>query len=939
MTRLVIALSFLFYALSPVQAQEDVLGLFGKKLTKKLSKKGSEDIASLDSVDFQFAISLNQSAGFFDVEQKGETTSTLLYQLKEESDKTKLELARENLETGIGLFEFNRYKMAEMYVLETKGMLEQNGLTNELVYLRTLSNLGLIYLVQGKTLAAESLIAESLGESEKALGKSSAAYIANLNNQAKLHQVLGKYNEAEKEFEEAMQLCQSFFGEGMQKAIILNNKAMLLHVMGRYDEAFAQMDLAMKSSEVAPKKFLKSGKNSFDNRKFRANLATMYQLSGRYQEAEQNFLAIKKVFENRGQSKNIEYAGLLNQLGILYIQMGKNELVRDLLVESGETYRKRFGDQNVYFAKVLNDLGNFYRQTGNYEGAEKQLTRAYQVRGAILEPTHPDLIRTQEDLAILYWKTKRPQEAYALYKEVMSKTLDFTNRYFPPMSESEKGKFWDITAPRFQRFYNFSLENKGTIPELQADFYNYHLATKALLINSTNKVKQAILSSTDVSLKTDYMLWLDQKEQLAQMYGFSKEKLTEQNIDLKALEQKVNGMERSLSEKSSLFSAGYNTQPVDYTQLLNLLADNEAIVDIIRVRIFDQDFKEEAKYIAFVLKKGSPIQTIELENGNQLETRYGKYYRTAIQQRLPDEYSYDQFWSRIDPALSGKKVIYVSPDGVYNQLNLNTLQNANGEYNVSRYDISIVGNAKDLIDIKGRTTSTQKKNAFLLGFPDYATDAVPPLPGTKVELEGISKMLKTAKYDVTMRMQKEATEKSIKAVKAPMILHIATHGYFLQDVKGSVGSVYGVDAENASNNPLLRSGLILADAKGAINNTASIGITNSENGILTAYEAMNLDLEGTELVVMSACETGLGDVKSGEGVYGLQRSFLVAGADALIMSLWKVDDEATQLLMSNFYSNWIKGGNKQKAFKQAQVQLMTKYKEPYYWGAFVMIGM
>lgn len=922
-----------------VRAQEDVFGAFGKKLTKKLSQKGSTQVASLDSVDFQFAISLDQSAGFFDVEQKGETTSTLLYQLKDESDKTKLELARENLETGIGLFEYNRYKMAEMYVLETKTMMETEGLTNEIVYLRTLSNLGLIYLVQGKTLSAESLIVESLIESEKTLGKASAAYIANLNNFAKLHQSLGKYNEAEKEFNEALQLCQSFFGEGMQKAIILNNKAMLLHVMGRYDEAFELMNQAMKSSEVAPKKFLKGGKNSFDNRKFRANLATMYQLSGRYEEAEQNFLAIKKVFENRGQSKNIEYAGLLNQLGILYIQMGKNELVHDLLLQSGEIYRKRFGDQNVYFAKVLNDLGNFYRQTGNYEGAEKQLTRAYKVRGEILEPLHPDYIHTQEDLAILYWKTNRPQEAYALYKDVMDKTVDFTNRYFPPMSEAEKTKFWDITSPRFQRFFNFSMENMGSITALQSDFYNYHIATKALLINSTNKVKQAILNSSDAALKVDYMQWLDQKEQLAQMYGFSKEKLAEQNINLKEIEQKVNTMERSLSERSSLFTAGYTSHQVTYEQIIDVLNDNEAVVDIVRVRGFDQNFNDKAKYVAFVLKKGSGIQVIELDNGSQLETRYGKYYRTAIQQRLPDEYSYEQFWSRIDPALTGKKILYVSPDGVYNQLNLNTLKNDKDIYNVNRYDISIVGNAKDLIDIKTRKPGNTAKNAFLLGFPDYATDAVPPLPGTKVELDNISKVLKAARYDVTTRMQKEATEKSIKSIKAPMVVHIATHGYFLQDVAASEGSVYGVNAENASNNPLLRSGLILADAEGAVNQEKAIDVSNSENGILTAYEAMNLDLEGTNLVIMSACETGLGDVKSGEGVYGLQRSFLVAGADALIMSLWKVDDEATQLLMSNFYTNWIKSGNKQQAFKQAQVQLLTKYKEPYYWGAFVMIGM
>jgi CHAT domain-containing protein len=149
----------------------------------------------------------------------------------------------------------------------------------------------------------------------------------------------------------------------------------------------------------------------------------------------------------------------------------------------------------------------------------------------------------------------------------------------------------------------------------------------------------------------------------------------------------------------------------------------------------------------------------------------------------------------------------------------------------------------------------------------------------------------------------------------------------------------GVNAENLKSNPLLLSGLILANPSGKTQDTEKTDFTNTDNGVLTAYEATNLNLEGTDLVVLSACETGLGTVKAGEGVYGLQRAFLVAGANALIMSLWKVDDSATQQLMTNFYTNYTKTGNKLKAFKLAQQQLMAKYKEPYYWGAFVMMGM
>lgn len=917
---------------------QDLLKELGKLGKKEGAKKTTQQNLSLDSADFQFAVSVNENAGFFDVKQKGENTNKAMnFLFAEESKRTPVEKARDSLKQGVELYGFwKKYKMAELWFTNTKTYLEANGLTNELVYLRTLSNLGLVNLTQGKSSEAELYIFQSLEISEKKLGKKSTAYIANLNNRAKLSQSLGMYNEAEKEFDEALALAEQEFGDGMQMAILLNNKAMLFQTIGRYNEAAELMKKAITSSTKASKKIFQS----FDNRMFQINLAFIYQLSGKFPEAEANFLEIKKVFETRKQTGNAEYAGLLNQLGILYIQMGKNERVEELFKKSKEIYKTRYTEQNVYYAKVTNDLGNFYRLNGRYEEAEKQLNKALETRETLLGINHPDYVKTQENLAILYWKTKRLEQGYMMYREVMDKTIDFINRYFPPMSEAEKTNFWDVTAPRFQRFFNFAVEASAQLSYVSQDFFDYQMATKALLLNSTNKVKEAILKSNDKTLINDYLLWLDQKEQLARLYAYSKEQLKEQKIDLPAMERSANAMEKSLSERSADFSAGYTAQKVSYKSLLPLLGDAEALVDIVRVRGFNQDFTNDSRYVALILKKGVEMpMLVVLENGQQMETRYAKFYQNAIQQRVVDEYSYDQYWSKIENEIQGKKLIYFSPDGVYNQLNLNTLKKPDADYVVNRYDLVIIGNAKDLAALKSKKATVPKKNAFLLGFPDYGTNEVSALPGTKVEIDGVSKVLKASGYQVSQFMQQEATEKNVKSLKGPSLVHIATHGYFLQDTDGSDGSVFGVHTENASNNPLLRSGLILAGAGKAISGTGSTDVTSNDNGVLTAYEAMNLNLEGTNLVILSACETGLGDVKSGEGVYGLQRAFQVAGADALIMSLWKVDDAATQQLMTSFYTNWIKLGNKQKAFKQSQLQLMTKYKEPYYWGAFVMMGM
>jgi CHAT domain-containing protein len=290
--------------------------------------------------------------------------------------------------------------------------------------------------------------------------------------------------------------------------------------------------------------------------------------------------------------------------------------------------------------------------------------------------------------------------------------------------------------------------------------------------------------------------------------------------------------------------------------------------------------------VALVVTKNNPQpKPVIMENGADMDKKFFKTYRKSMQNKINDEQSYNHYWALLEPEIKGKKKIYVSLDGVYNQVNLYTLKKAGGDFLINQYDIILVSNGRDIV-AKNDNYNSPGKKATLIGDPDYGGDkSLPPLPATKTEVDGINKVLKSSGYQVAEYTQQDATENNLKSSKDLSILHIATHGFFFPDIDKASWPI-GVSADNAKDNVLLRSGLVLT----GVVETDKLNPTmdNSGNGVITSYEAMNLDLKGTKLVVLSACETGLGEVKAGEGVYGLQRAFLVAGADALIMSLWKV---------------------------------------------------
>jgi CHAT domain-containing protein len=229
------------------------------------------------------------------------------------------------------------------------------------------------------------------------------------------------------------------------------------------------------------------------------------------------------------------------------------------------------------------------------------------------------------------------------------------------------------------------------------------------------------------------------------------------------------------------------------------------------------------------------------------------------------------------------------------------------------------------------------------------TTALPPLPGTGAEIQAIADLMHQHGWQATIYTGDQALKTVVEQAGSPRLIHLATHGFFLPDPVGTgefVGDIRSIvqpGQYSAMNDPMLRSGLYFAAADRTLAGKPSP--PGLDNGVLTALEAGNLNLTGTQLVVLSACETGQGEEKNGEGVFGLRRALEEAGAQSVLMSLWSVPDKETLELMQRFYSKWLNGTEVHQALKEAQLEMREQVKQshdgkdlPYYWGAFVLVG-
>ena len=626
-----------------------------------------------------------------------------------------------------------------------------------------------------------------------------------------------------------------------------------------------------------------------------------------------------------------------------------------------ETDNRANDVKNSYrLGRILELQASINHQEGNFDAAITQLDECLSIRKRNFEYEHPDYLRALTKLSLVYWAKGDIGQAEKYFSRSIHLYKIQYLRQYPFLSEKEKELFYETIKLYFNKYTFFTVEHHKSHPNLVGDLMSSRLLFKGLLYNSIKNLKERVLSND--RLLDRYREYERVKERLGIAYKVLEFDPSLQPAGLDSLENLANYLEKEISLRSQIGNRHEDILRLNlnWEDLRESLPSDALAIDVIHGNYYDvrrdEIIGDSTYYVALGVSRnvyGNP--DFVMLQGNDLDGKYYSYYRNAIRLKIQDETSYDQFWKPIEDQFDLRKYkqVYFSPDGIYSLINPATLFNpSDNEYLFEQCDVRIIGNPIDIIkSATNRDTRALRAPSLLIGSPDYGAKpteqpspernflfdvtSIPELPGTLTEVTGIGDLFMQEQLGVEVLTGEAANEEALKAKtnfsRSPQVLHIASHGFF--------------NPEAAVFDPLSRSGLLLAQAShyndAELINAQLTSLSSPalvQDGVLTAQEAMNLDLGGTELVVLSACETGLGVVRSGEGVYGLQRAFQTAGANAIIMSLWKVDDESTQKFMTTFYREWVRSRNKHQAFRKAEAAIREEYTDPYYWGAFVLVG-
>ncbi|MBI4749887.1 MAG: CHAT domain-containing protein [Acidobacteria bacterium] len=814
-----------------------------------------------------------------------------------------------------------------------------------------LNNLASVYKAKGEYPKAESMYLKSLAVREKATGVDQLEVAQTLNNLALVYEILGDYTKAEPLHLKSLAIREKILGPHHRSvAVSLNNLAEFYRRKG--DDTRAE-PLYLRSLAIWEKTL---GPDHPDLAFSLNNLASLYETRGDYTKAEPLYLRAFAIRENVLGPDHPDVAQSHNNLAGLYQTKGDYSKAEPLYLKALAIREKALGANHPEVAQSLNNLANLAEVTGDFTKAESLYLKSVAIWKQTLGGNHPNIAQSFNNLARLYQTKGDTAQAIRFLTECNEATERDLMRNLIAGSENQKALYLKQTGARTDQTISLHVQAAPQDKDALQAALTVILRRKGRALDAMASAIAVLRNRKDEPTQKllDTYASLASQISVLTLQGPGQKNLETYLADIQALEVHKDQLETEISRRSAEFQA--QTTPITLEAIRELIPANASLVEYAIYRPFNPKTAQYGgfQYVAYVFDQKGVIQFVDLGEAEPIDkavvafrmmvrgtsTRFSKDAASAAQEL-------DRLVMQPVRNLIGSAThLLISPDGTLNLIPFSALVDPQGKFLVENYTVTYLTSGRDLLRLKVKLPAQEPP--VIIANPNYGNGAgpilaghplapLPQLPETAKEGKNIQTLLKRAGF-VSGR---KATEHFVKSIRRPEVLHIATHGYFLEDARKErtteatrdlrLQTVGDLESWRIAN-PLLRSWLFFSGA--------NRGGQADNDGTMTALEAAQLDLWGTKLVVLSACETGVGEAKNGDGVFGLRRALVLAGSESQMMSLWAVSDQATRELMVDYYT-WLKNGEgRSEALRNVQLKMLKnpKYQHPFYWAAFIQSG-